>query len=513
MNSAPTNCDDWLNEFDSEGLKLLTPDELALFHRLTEPPLWTPYAGPQTWGYESLADVLGFGGAAGGGKTFLLLGLGATRHKRSLLLRREHTNTREMEDQARELFGKLGSFNANTGVWRDLPGGRQIEFGGCPNPGDEHKHKGRAKDFLGIDEADQFPESVVRFLMGWVRTADPSQRTRTVLCFNPPGAEGRWLLDYFMPWLAYLFPAKFTHPRPAPPGEIRWFARIENRDVERPNGSPFTLATGETVTPKSRTFIPARITDNPALMRTNYPAQLQAMPEPFRSQLLYGDMSAGLEDDPWQVIPTGWVQAAMGRWRDGGDSGALSAVGVDVARGDPNSSHVGDQTVIVRRYNNWFARPEKHPGKTTPDGPAVVTLIESALGAWRSALVNVDVIGIGGSVFDGCRSKGLYCMGVNFAHAVPGCTDKSGLLYFVNLRAFAYWSMRELLDPANGHDVSLPPDPELLGDLTTPKFEHMAGGIKVRSKEEIRQQLGRSTDVGDAIVLSILLPGPGMTSD
>ena len=33
-------------------------------------------------------------------------------------------------------------------------------------------------------------------------------------------------------------------------------------------------------------------------------ATLQSLPEPLRSQMLYGDFNAGTEDDSMQVIPT-----------------------------------------------------------------------------------------------------------------------------------------------------------------------------------------------------------------
>src|SRR5262249_49619479 len=77
-----------------------------------------------------------------------------------------------------------------------------IEFGGCPNPGDEQKYRGRPHDLLVFDEADQFPQHVVTFISGWLRTTILNQRCRMVLCFNPPStAEGEWLLSYFGPWV------------------------------------------------------------------------------------------------------------------------------------------------------------------------------------------------------------------------------------------------------------------------------------------------------------------------
>src|SRR5262249_20949364 len=141
----------------------------------------------------------------------------------------------------------------------------------------------------------------------------------------------------------------------------------------------------------------ARVTDNPDLMRTGYAAQLQALPEPLRSQLLEGDFRAGVQDDPWQVMPTAWVEAAMARWRPGPPAGVrLSAVGVDVARGGK------DQTVLVKRYGEWFDL-KAYPGKRTPDGESVALLVQEAIRDNSSALVCIDALGVGSSPYDSCR--------------------------------------------------------------------------------------------------------------
>src|SRR5262249_29218161 len=100
----------------------------------------------------------------------------------------------------------------------------QIEFGGCKDPGDEHAYQGRPHDLLVFDEASQFPERMVRFIAGWLRTTVPGQRCRLLLCFNPPSsAEGDWLLQYFAPWI------DDTHPRPAEPAELRWYAMLDGQ--------------------------------------------------------------------------------------------------------------------------------------------------------------------------------------------------------------------------------------------------------------------------------------------
>ena len=69
MMNANDDSVSWLSEFDSAGLGLLTPEELADYHLvLTAPtPAWQPLPGPQTVAYHSPADELFYGGAGGGG--------------------------------------------------------------------------------------------------------------------------------------------------------------------------------------------------------------------------------------------------------------------------------------------------------------------------------------------------------------------------------------------------------------------------------------------------------------
>jgi hypothetical protein len=157
---------------------------------------------------------------------------------------------------------------------------------------------------------------------------------------------------------------------------------------------------------------------------------------------------------------------------------------------------------------NWVDRLEKHAGSSTPNGPRVVSLIVSALKENPRALVNVDVIGVGAAVYDACKTiSRMRVWGVNFAEKTDA-TDTSGRLRFANIRAFAYWSVRECLDPNRpiNERLILPPDPELLADLTAAKWELGISGVKVEPKEKIVERLGRSPDCGDAVALAALVP-------
>src|SRR5581483_2253531 len=66
---------------------------------------WWPNPGPQTDCYYSLADETFYGGQAGGGKTHLLLGLAATVHQRSLLLKRIRQDAKKFIPYLAEIIG------------------------------------------------------------------------------------------------------------------------------------------------------------------------------------------------------------------------------------------------------------------------------------------------------------------------------------------------------------------------------------------------------------------------
>ncbi|KAF0146670.1 MAG: phage terminase large subunit [Rhodospirillaceae bacterium] len=458
--------------------------------RLVKHPLWMPASWAQIEALLSKADVLGYGGAAGGGKTDLLLGLAVTRHQRALICRREAVQVKGLEDRAREIIGTAGRYNGQDKVWRLHNGRRMTEFGSVREAHDWRKYQGRPYDLIAFDEAANFLETQVRALMGWNRTTVPDQRCRVVMAFNPPtSADGFWIIDYFGPWLDR------RHPDPAKPGDLRWYVTgPDGKDMAVPGPEPVEV-NGEWRKPKSRTFVPARVEDNPYLMATDYMSTLDALPEPLRSMLRHGDMTAGQDDDVWQVIPTAWVEAAQKRWTPERPRGVpMSALGVDVARGGR------DSTVLVPRYGHWYGQLVVVPGTATPDGPAVAGLAVAHVR--DGAPIQVDVIGVGSSVYDHLRGARLQVAGIHGAESAQG-RDRSGRLEFANRRTELWWKVREALDPATGSNLALPPDRALLADLCAPRWTLRASRIQVETKEDIIKRLGRSPDRGDAVVYAL----------
>lgn len=461
----------------------------------TKGQVFVPNPGPQTDAYFCEADELFYGGQAGGGKSALMVGLSLTEHKRSLLLRRTNKEASKFVEEIEDYLGSRDGFNGQKDQWR-LADGRLIDIGGCQYEDDKQKYKGSPHDLIGFDEVSDFTESQYVFISGWNRSVDPGQRCRIVAAGNPPTTpEGLWVLRR---WAAWLDP---THPNPAAPGELRWYTTGEDGSEIEVDGLGPHLVAGEMVSARSRTFIPAKLSDNPDLASTNYGAVLAGLPEELRRAYRDGRFDASLKDADWQVIPTAWVLAAEARWKpDGRDGHMMTAMGYDPAGGGRDSAE------LAPRYGGWYAPLVSAKGVETADGSkAAATIVQHRR---DSCGVVVDVGGgYGGAVTLRLKDNGVESIGFNGASASTAKT-KDGKLAFVNKRAEAWWRMREELDPdqEGGSCIALPPDPELRADLCAPTWKLTARGIQIESKEDIKKRIGRSPGKGDAVVMA-LSPG------
>lgn len=195
------------------------------------------------------------------------------------------------------------------------------------------------------------------------------------------------------------------------------------------------------------------------------------------------------------LIPLQWVEAAQDRWEGYPyeNRTRLSVVGIDVARSGQ------DKTVFAKRYGQYIAKLKaEHIASTTE-----VAGIGKEMLRGTDAYASVDVIGIGAGVVDTMRDNGIDVEAFNASKSATG-TDFNGLLEFANRRAEAWWALRDALDPKNGFELALPPDDELLGDLTSPRYRRLpTGKIRVEEKDEVKKRLGRSPDRGDAVVMTI----------
>lgn len=489
-----------LDEVSAKIGGLSPEDRQALVEQvapLAQKMRFVPLPGPQTEAYLSEADVLLYGGEAGGGKTGLLVGL-AQEHRHSILFRRESSQTDGLERFGKEVYGSKG-FNGTDLEWNW--GERSLKLSGMKEPGDWAKNAGRERDFMGFDEAGEFLRVQIASMRGWCR-GPSGQRARVVLASNPPRTtDGYWMQEWFAPWL------DMHHPKRADPGELRWAVMLEGASGQYPfwvDGPDLIEIDGETRHPLSFTFIPASLEDNPFRNTAEYRAFLDSLPEPLRSQLKKGDWTAGGEDNLAQTIPTEWVKQAMARWEPRPRIGVpMCAMGVDVAQGGT------DQTVIAIRYDEWFAPTIAIPGSETPGGADVAgrvlakrhdgaTVVVDLGGGWGGDAMGHLAETIG-------KERVIGYMGVVTSSRR---TNDGGKLRFSNVRTEAYWRLREALDPSQvgGSVIQLPNDRELLADLTAPtyttKSEKGGMAISLEPKEALVKRLQRSPDKGDAVVMA-----------
>ena len=483
----------------------------------TDVPLWKPFPGPQTLALECQAKELFFGGGAGGGKSYLLIGAAMTQHRHSIILRRTAKATEALVESIKSVpnHGKWSS--SGSGGLLKTPDGRHVNVGGCQYDEDWENYQGKAYDGYFWDEIAHFTRFQYTTLIGWNRPRNahlfPDQRCRVIATGNPPtDTQGDWVLKYWAPWIDPDY--KFEK---AKPNQIRWFVSVDGKDIEVEDSRPVKYK-NKIYSPISRSFIPATVDDNPAFAGTDYESRLNNLPEPLRSMFRYGNFGLSKIDDRWQLIPTAWVYLAQQRWIERQKKGfkGIKRIGVDVAR---SSTDAGDKTALATATHCVsISKIKAIPGKDTPDGQSVVTEICLMLDG-NPIEVNLDVTGgLGSSPYDLMKQQDANTtkiIGVNFGSGTNWTDRKMPGVYFSNTRSAMYWNVRALLDPEGGDDdtrLALPPDNELLVELTAPRYELRNGKIFVESKENktatggsrgVRARLGRSPDKADAVVLAL----------
>ena len=168
--------------------------------------------------YEAMAPIIGYGGAAGGGKTegMLAAGLIACHQIPGVKVGFFRRTYKELEDldgpieRSHALFPKLGAFyNKTEHVWRfgkDRMGedwneaeGSAFKFCHCQHEKDKQAYQSAAFDILLFDEATHFTWTIINFLLLRNRVSRHSEIPRpfTVMGSNPGGVGHAWYKRIF----------------------------------------------------------------------------------------------------------------------------------------------------------------------------------------------------------------------------------------------------------------------------------------------------------------------------
>jgi len=425
-------------------------------------------------------------------------------------MRRQYTDLAGLTDRAIEINGTKDGFNGSPPPKLTTTDGRLIEFGAALRTGDEQTWQGRPHDFIYIDEAVHFAESQIRFLMGWLRSTDKNQRCRVVLGSNPPlSDEGAWIIKMFSAWLDP------SHPNLAKSGELRWYVTDNEIDYEVQSDGDYMIENGlvrnallseieddniNTLTSLSRTFIPSKLKHNPYLMKDKqYKAQQDALPTHLRDAIRDGNFNAAREDHQLQLIPSEWIQAAVDRWRPQPYNKAPQcAIGVDIAQGGK------DKTILATRYDGWYDKLIKYPGKSTPDGFTVAGIVIKHRTDNSKVIIDMGG-GYGGATYEKLIENINHDLVVKYKGS-EGSKKKTiaGGLKFYNKRAETYYRFYEALNPEQpgGSSIALPPDPNLFVQLCSIRLKKDdLDIIQLEPKERLVERTGASPDEADAVVM------------
>lgn len=189
------------------------------------------------------------------------------------------------------------------------------------------------------------------------------------------------------------------------------------------------------------------------------------------------------------LIPLPLIEGARTRKAEGCER-YRPVWGLDVARyGD-------DRTALCVRRHRKIEKVESWRGLDTMQTAGRVKFMYDEAGLDdKPTQIVVDVIGVGAGVVDRLREMNLPVRALNVAE-MPAVRAK-----FHRLRDEMYWRGREWFEGLNvecpQHEIGAE-----LGDVTYGYTS--AGQIKVEPKDEIKERLGRSPDVGESLLLSLM---------
>jgi predicted phage terminase large subunit-like protein len=425
---------------------------------------WVPFHGPQERFLSLRCDEAMVGGAAGGGKTIIMLmdaarGIIHGRGYHALMLRRTFPELQGTLIKASlDVYPGLGGkYNQGKKLWI-FESGARIEFGHMQHESDMLQYQGRELSRIYVDELTTFLESQYIYLFSRLRS---SQGIPTAIrsATNPGSSGHEWV---FKRWAAWLDPES---PVKAKSGEVLYFLRDD--------GGKEQLVEKGTPGSQSRTFIAARLEDNPVLYGDGqYAAKLQLLDHVSYQRLRFGDWliqpAKGLYFHRTDIYPTydalghklsegkivESVPAELNRLRYWDLAATVAEGGKDPdwtvglllgMTPDKSKCYVLD---VVRERKNAGDIQNTIVATAQMDGTDVAIAMEQEPGASGKAVIEAYARALTGWKFTGCTKRNN-----KLVAASPVSSDcKNGKLYFRK----GDWNedlMRELEQfPEGSHD-------------------------------------------------------------
>lgn len=253
-----------------------------------------PQPGPQTQFLSSPAEVIFYGGSAGGGKTFGLL-LDPLYHVNnslfgSVIFRRttkQITNEGGLWDEASDLYTALAEADRarmvqSPALHAKFPSGMKVSFHHLEHETTRHDWQGSQLPDVKFDELTHFTWKQFNYMLSRLRSSAGVNPTIKGTCNPDPDHWVRNFIDWYIGEDGFAIPERS--------GKIRWFI-LDGDNVIWADTEEELKRKYPSSLPKSFTFIRSSIHDNKILLETNprYLANLQALNRIDRARLLDGN--------------------------------------------------------------------------------------------------------------------------------------------------------------------------------------------------------------------------------
>lgn len=209
-------------------------------------------------------------------------------------------------------------------------------------------------------------------------------------------------------------------------------------------------------------------------------------------------------DEAFQTAGNSFIpsdKVAMARANEAIPQGPL-IIGVDPARG-------GDKTGVIDRRGRVAGSVVCELWDFN-DTMTIAGKVAHLIRLHRPAAVNIDVGGLGAGVVDRLKEMGYRQVhAVNFGSSPIGVGPTGDELY-ENRRAEMWDVMRDWFDDPAG--VKIPDSDAVHGDVCAPVWGSGATRYKsnnelvIEPKDKIRERIGASPDIGDALALTFAIP-------
>lgn len=250
-----------------------------------------PQVGPQTEILKTPANIAIFGGSAGGGKSYALL-LEPLRHLHNpkfgaVIFRRTTKQVRNeggLWDECLDLYSQFGAEFKSSSLECIFRSGMKIKFAHLEHDKDVYNWQGSQLAMIGFDELTHFTQSQFWYMLSRNRSMSGVPGYIRATCNAHADSWVRQLIDWWVD-------KDSGYPIEARSGVLRYFVRIDDKIHWADSSKELTEKFGSEALPKSLTFIPAKLEDNPILMDKDpgYRANLDALPLIERMRLKEGN--------------------------------------------------------------------------------------------------------------------------------------------------------------------------------------------------------------------------------